>query len=193
MEKILKELSKKYHVFSTKLLLENGFTKYQIKKLVMNNELVKLKRGLYIIDFEMDDEFYYNQINNQYFIYSNETALYLHNLSDRYPNPLAVTTKRGYHLRNNNFKVYYVSDEILKLGIMEIDSPQGHTIKVYDPERTICDIIKNKNRIDPQVYISGLQSYFLNGKPQLRKLSKYAKKLKIQDKVMAVVELYIKP
>lgn len=193
MEKILKELSKKYHVFSTKLLLENGFTKYQIKKLVMNNELVKLKRGLYIIDFEMDDEFYYNQINNQYFIYSNETALYLHNLSDRYPNPLAVTTKRGYHLRNNNFKVYYVSDEILKLGIMEIDSPQGHAVKVYDPERTICDIIKNKNRIDPQVYISGLQSYFLNGKPQLRKLSKYAKKLKIQDKVMAVVELYIKP
>lgn len=193
MEKVLKELSKKYHVFSTKLLLENGFTKYQIKKLVMNNELVKLKRRLYIIDFEMDDEFYYNQINNQYFIYSNETALYLHNLSDRYPNPLAVTTKRGYHLRNDNFKVYYVSDEILKLGIMEIDSPQGHTVKIYDPERTICDIIKNKNRIDPQVYISGLQSYFLNGKPQLRKLSKYAKKLKIQDKVMAVVELYIKP
>lgn len=193
MEKILKELSKKYHVFSTKLLLENGFTKYQIKKLVMNNELVKLKRGLYIIDFEMDNEFYYNQINNQYFIYSNETALYLHNLSDHYPNPLAVTTKRGYHLRNDNFKVYYVSDEILKLGIMEIDSPQGHAVKVYDPERTICDIIKNKNRIDPQVYISGLQSYFLNGKPQLRKLSKYAKKLKIQDKVMAIVELYIKP
>lgn len=193
MKNKLEELSKKYNVFSTKLLLENGFTKYHIKKLVMDKELVKLKHGLYTLVSELDDEFYYNQINNQYFVYSNETALYFHNLSDRYPNPLTVTTKRGYHLRNKNLKVYYVEDELLKLGIMEIDSPQGYPVKVYDPERTICDIIKNKNRIDPQVYITGLQSYFLNGKPQLRKLSKYSKKLKVQEKVMSIVELYMKP
>lgn len=192
MKNNLEELSKKYDVFSTKLLLENGFTKYQIKKLVVNNELVKLKHGLYTLVSNLDDEFYYNQMNNQYFIYSNETALYFHKLSDRYPRPLTVTTKSGYHLRNKNLKVYYVNEELLKLGVMEMNSPQGYPVKVYDQERTICDIIKNKKRIDPQVYSTGLQSYFLNGNPQLRKLSRYAKKLKIQDKVMSIVELYMK-
>ena len=57
----------------------------------------------------------------------------------------------------------------------------------------ICDIVKNKNRIEQQVYIEGLQNYFLNGKPDLKKLARYAKKLGIQQKVMDVAMLYMKP
>ena len=54
-------------------------------------------------------------------------------------------------------------------------SPQGNPILVYDVERTICDIVKNKKRIEQQVYVQGLQNYFLKGKPNLRKLSKISK------------------
>ena len=78
-------------------------------------------------------------------------------------------------------------------GCRKIQSPQGNNILVYDKERTICDIIKNKNRIDRQVYIQGLQSYFLNGKPNIRRLSRYAKALNIQSKVMEIVALYMQP
>lgn len=64
---------------------------------------------------------------------------------------------------------------------------------VYDKERTICDIIKNKNRMELQVYVEGLRSYFLQGKPDLKKLAMYAKKLGISSKVMDVVTVYMKP
>lgn len=85
---------------------------------------------------------------------------------------MPVTTKSGYHLRNTNLKVYYVKEELLFLGVETIKTPQGNDVLVYDKERTICDIIKNKNRIDQQVNIQGLQNYFLHGHPNMRKLSK---------------------
>ena len=72
-------------------------------------------------------------------------------------------------------------------------SPQGNPILVYDVERTICDIVKNKKRIEQQVYGHGLQNYFLKGKPNLRNLSKISKELHIQQKMMDIIELYMKP
>lgn len=190
LEKLLVENK---NVVSCKMLLENGYTKYQIKKMVEHNILTHIKRGLYGLSKELEDEFYIHQKNNSYIIYSNETALYLHNMTDRYPNPLSVTTKGGYHLRNTNLKIYYVKETFFWLGVTEVITPQGNTVLVYEKERTICDIIKNKNRIDPQVYVQGLQNYFMNDKPNLRKLSKVAAILNIQEKVMNIVELYMKP
>lgn len=176
-----------------KELLNTGYTKYQIKKLCDQEILEKLDRGVYGLINELKDEFLIYQMNNQFMIYSNETALYLHNLCDRYPSKMSVTTKSGYHLRNKNLKVYYVKEELLFLGVETIKTPQGNDVLVYDEERTICDIIKNKNRIDQQVNIQGLQNYFLHGHPNMRKLSKYAKALNIQRKVMDIITLYMKP
>lgn len=192
-DKLLEISNSNNNILTSKLLLDNGYTKYQIKKMVDEQLITKVQRGFYILNNELEDEFYINQMNNSFIVYSNETALYLHNMSDRYPHPLSVTTKSGYHIRNKDLKVYYTNENLLDMGVIEINSPQGFLIKVYDKERTICDIIKNKNRIDSQVYIQGLQSYFLNSKPNLRKLSRYAKKMNIQKKVMDIVELYTKP
>ena len=193
MDKKLEKLFNDYHVVSCKMLLENGYTKYQIMNLVKKGVLYRVRKGLYRLHNEIDDEFHIYQKNNSYIVYSNETALYLHNLTDRFPNPLSVTTKSGYHVRNKKLKVYYVKEEFLDNNVVILNSPQGNPIYVYDIERTICDIVKNKNRMDPQVYIQGLQNYFLRGKPNLRKLSKISKLLNIQQKMMSIIELYVKP
>ncbi|EDP11678.1 hypothetical protein DWZ83_11055 [Amedibacillus dolichus] len=193
MDKKLEKLFNDYHVVSCKMLLENGYTKYQIMNLVKKGFLYRVRKGLYRLHNEIDDEFHIYQKNNSYIVYSNETALYLHNLTDRFPNPLSVTTKSGYHVRNKKLKVYYVKEEFLDNNVVILNSPQGNPIYVYDIERTICDIVKNKNRMDPQVYIQGLQNYFLRGKPNLRKLSKISKLLNIQQKMMSIIELYVKP
>lgn len=193
MDKDLVQLfTENNNTVSCKLLLKNGLTKYQIKKLIDNNHIYRLKKGLYALKTEFDDIFFYSQINNKYMIYSNETALYLHDLCDRFPNPLSVTTKTGYHLRNNALKKYYVDEDVLFVGVMEMVSPQGNIIYVYDKERTICDLVKNKNRIELQSYGQGLQTYFMTGKPKLRKLLKYARQLKVENKLRDIVALYMK-
>jgi len=52
--------------------------------------------------------------------------------------------------------------------------------------------IKNKEQIEMQVYVEVIQNYF-NGKVKLNKLSRYARKLGVNDKVEQVVTLMMKP
>lgn len=177
----------------TKDLLEDGFSKYDIAQFVKNGLLERVSRGKYVYMDALNDEFKLVQQNNAKMIFSNETALYLHDLTGRFPFVFTVTTESGYHLRNKKLKVYYVKPEYLYLGVMELQNYFGNMVLVYDKERTICDIIKNKNRIEQQVYIEGLQNYFLKGKPNMQKLARYAKTLGIQKKVMEIVMLYMNP
>lgn len=193
-ESKLQALNEQYNGhFSSQELLAEGFSKYHIAQFVENGLLERVARGKYVYADALNDEFKLIQQNNAKMIFSNETALYLHDLTGRFPAVMTVTTERGYHLRAANLKVYYVKPELLYLGVMQKENYFGNTVSVYDKERTICDIIKNKKRIEPQVYIEGLQNYFLYGKPELHKLAHYAKLLGIQQTVMDIAMLYLKP
>jgi len=190
LEKLIQEYNG--HLTS-KDLFSNGFTKYDVAQFVKNGLLERVARGKYLSKNTLDDAFKLVQMNNQKIIFSNETALYLHDMTGRFPSEMTVTTESGYHLRDASLKVYYVKKELLYLGMIEMENYFGNKVFVYDKERTICDIIRNKNRMDMQVYLEGLQSYFLKGKPNLRKLSEYAKEMGISEKVMEVALLYGRP
>ena len=193
-EHILEELSHVHNGhLSSSVLHAQGFSKYDISQFVKKGILERVSRGKYLYKDTLDDEFKLVQLNNTKMIYSNETALYLHDMTGRFPSQFTVTTVSGHHLRDAALKVYYVKLELLYLGMIQMKNHFGNDVLVYDKERTICDIIKNQNRIEMQVYLEGLQSYFLQGKPDYKKLSEYAKKLGISKKVMQVAMLYMKP
>ena len=72
MEKKLLELSNlNKNVLTSKLLLDNGYTKYQIKKMVDDKLITKVQHGIYVLNNELEDEFYINQMNNSFIVYSN--------------------------------------------------------------------------------------------------------------------------
>lgn len=91
------------------------------------------------------------QMENKKLIYSHETAAYLHDLTDRFPRKFSATTESGYHLRKkDNLNLYYIKKELFELGIEEVKDMSGNLIKTYDKERTVCDIIRNKDKIELQ-------------------------------------------
>ena len=65
----------------------------------------------------------------------------------------------------------------------------GTNIKIYDLERTICDVIKNKNRLDQELVNKALRKYFYSKEKNTLKLYEYAKKMKIYKKVRSVFEI----
>jgi len=86
-------------------------------------------------------------------IYSGETALYLHGLTDREYSSVCVTVPQGYnasHLKDNNYdvSVKYAVADLYKIGICELASSSGNLVKVYDKERCICALIMNRNKYE---------------------------------------------
>ena len=126
--------------------------------------------------------------------YSHATALYLHNMSDRIPLVYDITVPYNYSgnlLNNENISLRYVKDDIFELGMIDIKTINDLTVKCYDLERTLCDIIKDKNRMDKEIYSKALKEYARNKNKDILKLVKYAKKLDIEDEVVELMEVLL--
>ena len=61
-------------------------------------------------------------------------------------------------------------------------------MKLYDRERCICDLIRDKTQVDVQLYTQAIKEYF-NIKPDYRKLLKYSRKFGIEEKVRTYMEV----
>ena len=62
---------------------------------------------------------------------------------------------------------------------------------MYDKERTILDIIKDKDRIDTQVFSEAIKSYFTGKEKNLLKLSKYAVKMNMEQALKLYTEVLL--
>ena len=59
----------------------------------------------------------------------------------------------------------------------------GNRVAVYDRERTICDLIKNKENTDIQVFQNAMKEYMGSGGKNLLNLMNYASKLHVEEEV----------
>lgn len=56
----------------------------------------------------------------------------------------SITVKRGYsttRLKADGISVYTIKQELHEIGKSTAQTPFGHTVPVYDMERTICDLL----------------------------------------------------
>ena len=73
--------------------------------------------------------------------------------------------------------------------MMEMISPQGGKIIVYDKERCICDMIRGRKQTDPQVFTQAVKGYFTSKERDNIRLMEYAKKFRIEEKVQEYMEI----
>ena len=174
-------------------------TKYNINRrflalLVKEEKLVRVSRGYYTLPNTFSDDFYIILSKCKKAVFSDATALYLHNLSDRTPLIYDVTLPYGYgncYKDMPNVCLHYVKNANINLGMIEIESPFGMKIKTYDIERTICDIIKNKNKMDIEIFVKALKEYSRLKNKDLNKLMRYAKKSNVEKKVREYMEVLL--
>ncbi len=76
-----------------------------------------------------------------------------------------------------------MSDDIYEIGVTEVETPSGNKIRVYDKERCICDIIRSKGRMNPEQVKRSLKQYIQSKVQNVAKISDYAKKMGITEKV----------
>ena len=193
-EKILKIMKNNGGYITSKELDLNNIDRYFLTKLMDRKQINRISRGYYGLVNYSTDEYYKIISMSEKAIFSMNTALYLHNLSDRAPLVFDVTVPYYYGgslRKNKNVNLHFVKDSVLNLGKIEIISPFGMKIKVYDKERTICDIVKNRNNMDMEIFSKALKNYVKSSNKNLRKLMKYAKELKIEKKMKEYMEMIL--
>jgi predicted transcriptional regulator of viral defense system len=161
-----------------------------LQMMVADGKLERVDRGIYVSTDAIVDEMYSMQTKYPKLIYSHETALYLHGLSDRTPFEYSASVPSGYKVVGSmaeRFKIYYIKKELHELGVETVQSSHGNPIKTYNIERTICDLIRSRNRIDVQILNEALKRFVKLKSADLSMLMDYAKKLRID----AVLKNYL--
>lgn len=70
-----------------------------------------------------------------------------------------------------------------------MQTPDGNTVRSYDRERTICDLIRKRTSTDPAVFRQAIQSYIRSKNKNLVRLSEYAKAMNMESRVRGVMEV----
>lgn len=159
---------------------------------VKRNGLNKIAPGFYADNSYFPDDYYIIQKRYPKYIFSGMSALYLHRLTDKIPVNIEVCAPQGYNPTRNKIKTLSIrkisNPDVYNLGITELKTTFGNKVKVYDEERTICDLIKYRDRYDGETFIKGIKLYVNKSNNQI-KLFRYARILGIEKKVFEIMEL----
>lgn len=178
----------------TAQLLNLGITKTVFYRYVKERELEQVAHGIYALADAWLDGMYLLHLRFGQIVFSHDTALFFHDLTDREPTEYAVTVKAGYNtsrLRADGVKVYTVKNELVNLGVSTAQTSFGHMVPVYDMERTICDLLRSRNNIEIQTLQGALKQYAKQKEKNLRRLMQYAAAFHVEKILRQYLEVLL--
>lgn len=178
----------------TSQVTEAGITKPVFYQYVKENNLEQIAHGVYATSDSWTDAMYLLHLRCKQAVFSHETALFLHDLTDREPTEYEITVKTGYNpskLKNDGIKVYTVKKEFHEKGIIMMQTSFGNSVPVYSMERTICDIIRNRNNTEMQTLQTALKQYSKRKDKNLRLVMQYAKDFRVEKILRQYLEVLL--
>ena len=189
MNKRLTDYFGHHHAIDVPTAKAFGISRAMLSHLVKTGELQRVAQGLYTPAMEIADDLVAISCRSHFIVFSHETALALHKLHNRIPAIPSVTLpsgKRIPHSIETAVSVYHV-----KNGMAEAMSFLGNPIPCYDRERTICDIVRSRSRIDEETYVNAIRNYARLPEKNLPRLYAYAEKMGLSRKMHEVLEVIL--
>ena len=187
IDKIKELIELKNGIITTKIIDDNKIHRQYLKNLVDEGYLIKVSRGLYVRPDKDISEFYIMGEQYKSGIFSHNTALYFYDLTDRTPFQLDMTFPSNVRISNDMIDSHYISKDKHEIGATTKELEDGTTIRLYNMERTICDIIRDRNKIDSQIFNTALKEYMKRNDKNLNLLYEYAK----QFNILKILKMYL--
>ena len=191
LEKIQKILKENHGIVTASGVTAEGIPRRSLSDMVEIGLLHKISRGVYISHEAWEDEMYFLQYRYARGIFSHETALFLQGYSDRTPDSYTMMFPAGYNvktIRKEEMIVRHTDMKYYGLGITEVVSMFGNTLKAYDLERTLCDIVQRKSRCDISIVTQAMKAYASSGDKNIFKLMSYAKIFRVESRIRNFME-----
>ena len=181
-------------ILLTKNAIEAGISKHALYNYIRNNGFEKAAHGVYASPETWKDENYILSLRCPQGVLSHDEALYYHGLTDREPLQKTITIYTGYgtsRMVADGIKVFTVKKELLDIGKEIVKTSYGHDIPLYNRERTICDLIRSRNRFEIQDFQTALKTYIMGKNKNLNRLMEYAKLFHVDKKIREYMEVLL--
>ena len=181
-------------MLQTAQVIASGIVKPIFYEYVKEKNLQQVAHGIYVSEDAWVDAMFLLHLRCNQAVFSHESALFFHDLTDREPSKYSVTVRRGYsptRLKAEGLSVYTMKPELFDVGLSSGQTPFGHTVPVYDMERTICDLLRSRSRIEIQIFQGALKAYARRKDKNLRALMQYAGMFKVEKILRQYLEVLL--
>lgn len=188
------EIKRNHNMITTARVMELGFSRALLSTYVKHGLLERSRHGIYMLPNTVHDDMYTLMMRSDKIIFSHETALFLNGISERTPFMHSITIPSNSYLPNSlkgECTCYYIKPELHQVGMILEKTTMGNIVRCYNLERTICDILRSRSRLDDETVISALKNYAIYDKKDLNLLSIYAKQFKIVKELKKYLEVLL--
>lgn len=193
-QQILDTMKRNNNMITTSQVLALGFSKTLLSNYVKAGLLERSRHGIYTFPDSIHDDMYTLMLRSENIIFSHDTALFLNGLSERTPFEHTITIPNNASLPNSikdECTCYYVKPELHQVGVVLRKTTLGNEVRCYDIERTICDMLKSRSRMDEETVISAIKNYAGFREKDLNRLALYAEKLRVNSILKNYLEVLL--
>jgi predicted transcriptional regulator of viral defense system len=189
----IKSIFEKGNGYAKSMDLRNaGVGYYEINKLLAENSISQVKRGLYLWNAYPKSSTDYPEIaqivpNGVLCLHS---ACHFHGLGDYMPYEHHVALERHRKIRLPTFppiNLYFWSEQNIISGAIEIQTPNG-IFKITDLEKTVCDMVKYRNKVGKDLLAQALRDYMKHPNRNLNLLISYARVVRVEKTLTNYLE-----
>lgn len=192
-EKYIEIINIKGGIITSKDANKNGISRTILSQMVKNKAIERIDYGIYATDKFIYDELFIFQMKHPNVVFSFNTALYLLNKTERTPEKFDITTTRNNSLGycKDMANIHRVNNEIIEIGRIKVSTNTGKEVFSYNIERTVVDIISNRNVIEVELANKVIRKCIKEKDFNVNLMFEYAKKLKVYDRVKNYMEAII--
>lgn len=174
-------------IATSKQLLDAGFSRLMLYNSMTQGLISKESHGNYYWTGKKPDDYVAIQNRSEKVVFSHLSALFLQNICVEKPTVIDFTVAQGVNVARikrdyENARIHYCRKELKDLGKIQLLTAEGFKLSVYDIERSICDLIRDKKQMDEDLFVSSIKEFF-GGSLDKEKLLRYAELLHVKEAV----------
>lgn len=181
-------------MISTKQVLDRGISKTTLTNYVRAGKIERVGSGVYMLPDMVEDDMYSLSLRSKWIVFSHDTALFLNHLAERTPFTHSVTVPSSASVPKSVRQCcncYYIKPELYQLGMTVRKTTFGHEVTCYDPERTICDLLRSRSRFSVELVTEAVKAYAASNSKDLNRLAEYAEQFHIMKALNPYLEVLL--
>ena len=180
--------------FTTRTALDAGLSYRDLYQMRDNGELIELSRGVFRSVRAPAASFpdllavaYRAPIG----VICAVSAAAAHDLTDEVPHRVQVAVPRGHHRPSITYppvQVFSFDVDTFDLGLTRLNAAPGEPVRIYDPARTVVDLMRLRHQIGEPIALTVLRRYLRGRSAEPATLLEYARALNVFGPVRAAVD-----